>query len=109
MVEYKTYPNISDLNLSGNPITSLWLYGDDIMGGWASPMFLIILGIISYLAVYEAIPGRGHSAMLASGFVTFITSFLMMGAGVLHPFWFFGSTVYVIIGIIISSKDGRVD
>ena len=99
MGNYTTYPNITDLNFSSGPVSTVLSYGNTITGGLLAPAFLFLISTVALLALYT--PGRGGRAFLASGLVALFLSFAMMGAAWLHPFWFFASIVYAIMGVYI--------
>lgn len=102
-LNYATYPNITDLNFSNGTITTLWNYGNTATGGFASPAFIFILAAVVFFAAYN--PNRAGRAVTASAMVSFLTSIVFMGAGILHPMWVLVTVSYLLIGLYLASKD----
>lgn len=98
---YTTYPNITDVNFSGGPFAALWGYGATVTGGLLSPVFLVIIAVVSFMAIRGATP-RGAHAAVASATVTLFSSFALMGAGVLHPFYFFAAIGYLLAALYMA-------
>lgn len=101
MVNYTTYPNITDVNFSSGPISTLWDYGATITGGLLSPALLFLIAAVSFMALREATP-RGSHAVVGSSLVTFFSAFALMGAGLLHPFYFFAALGYLLVGLYLA-------
>ena len=104
MVDYTTYPNITDVNFSTGPFSTLWEYGGTVTGGLLSPTFLFLIAIISFMALKGATP-KGSNAVVGSAMITLFSSFALMGAGVLHPFYFFAAISYLLVALYISKSN----
>jgi hypothetical protein len=103
MVSYITYPNITDMNFSQGPVTTLLNYGGTVTGGLLAPLMLFGIAIVSFLALSQQ-PKMGR-AITASAFLTTLSAFLMMGAGFLDPKWFLFALAYLVVGIYLAAKE----
>ena len=103
MVNYTTYPNITDINFSSSPISAIFGYGNTITGGIAAPALFFMVAIVAFMTLSTVM--RVGRAIAASAFVSLITAVAMVGAGVLSPMWLFVGVAYLIIGLYLSGKD----
>ena len=99
MTNYTTYPNITDLNFSDGAATALLNYGSSATGGFLPIGVLFLFTAVVFMASYT--PGRGKIAFATSGITSMITAFLLVGAGLLHPFFLFAAVAYMIYGVYL--------
>lgn len=102
MTTFITYPAITTLNITSNPVTTLWMYGDTVSGGYAGPVSLLLTMIICYIALAQS-PYQDKS-MVTTAWLGFLVAMLMYGAGILHPFYVIGSLAFLGLTLYLSGR-----
>jgi len=95
----QTYPNVTDLNLSTGPIVQLYSYGDTVLSGLLTPMILLAIFLVSYMALSKET--YSDKALVPAAFITMLSAGLLFGAGVASPFYLILSLIVLAIVVYL--------
>lgn len=86
--------NLTNFTASNNPL-ELAIASNQLVGGWMFTLIVLLIYVISFIALkrYET-----KYAMLTAGFVTFVLSVSLWGAGVVGD----GTVIVVLVIFLLS-------
>jgi uncharacterized membrane protein len=102
MTNYITYPSPATLNFTNGTLSPVLDYGNTITGGSMGIIILFAVFFASFMT-FTATPYK-DKALVGASFMTFAVSFLMFGAGLLNPFYFFGCLILLALSVYLSSR-----
>lgn len=78
-------------------------YGNYVTNGWMATVFVLIIGVITFMVGSSRDANRG---ILFSGFAVFIFSSYFMRLGLINPVMVVVGLFMIIIGLLATKSDG---
>lgn len=101
-LNYTTYDYATALNYTNGTATAMFAYGNTVTGNWLSPMLILIVAVISYLALQNPMNPRKGTALGGSAMFTFIVAVTIYGMGQVDIVFVLMSLLYLLVSIYIS-------